>query len=157
PPFPNLLIPGQPLDRVAFVRNEFSFGGPVVANAPYSAEAVTETVQTLADGNRIVQSSSAKIYRDSAGRTRHEQSLKAIGAWAVSGEAPIMISINDPVANVHYSLDSNAKIARKMPTHSGAFAFGTLDAKVKEMKLKAANGAEAGFSAATGSGPVFSA
>ena len=33
--------------------------------APYSAEAVNETIQTLADGNRIVQHSSAMQYRDS--------------------------------------------------------------------------------------------
>src|SRR5882672_12804368 len=102
----NFLLPAPP-DQVAFIHSEFSFGGPVVKDAPYSAEAVTETVQTLADGNRIVQTSSAKIYRDSAGRTRHEQSLKAIGPWAVSGEPPVMISIDDPVSGVHYNLDSN--------------------------------------------------
>src|SRR5215471_17331579 len=81
---PNLALPAPP-NRVAFIQNEFSFGGPVVKNAPYSAEAVTETIQTLADGNRIVQNSTSKIYRDSAGRTRREQAFKAIGPWAVSG------------------------------------------------------------------------
>src|SRR5438552_1575963 len=42
--------------------------GPPVKGAPYSAEAVNETIQVLADGNRIVQRSSAMQYRDSEGR-----------------------------------------------------------------------------------------
>ena len=74
--------------QVQFIHNEFSFDGKMVKGAPYSADAVTETIQTLGDGNRIVRNSSAKIYRDSAGRTRREQTFKAIGPWAVSGEAP---------------------------------------------------------------------
>src|SRR5215831_12128477 len=45
----------------------------VVKGAPYAAEAVTETVQTLADGNRIVQRSSSKEYRDGEGRERREE------------------------------------------------------------------------------------
>nr|AQQ75253.1 hypothetical protein [uncultured bacterium] len=107
------LIPAPP-NQFAFIHSEFSFGGPVVKGAPYSAEAVTETIQTLGDGNRIIQSSSAKLYRDSEGRTRREQVLKAIGPWAVSGETPVMISINDPVAGVNYSLNSNTKTAYKI-------------------------------------------
>ncbi|HTD44721.1 MAG TPA: hypothetical protein VK687_11090, partial [Bryobacteraceae bacterium] len=34
-------------------------GGNPVKGAPYSAQAVTETTQTLADGNRIVQKNTA--------------------------------------------------------------------------------------------------
>ena len=40
--------------------------------APYSGEAVTETTQMLADGNRIARKSVTRIYRDSEGRTRRE-------------------------------------------------------------------------------------
>ena len=47
-------------------------------NAPYSAEAVTESVQLLADGNRIVTKNTTHIFRDSEGRTRREQ-LNAAG------------------------------------------------------------------------------
>src|SRR5215471_1288118 len=111
---PNFVIPAPPPNRVNFIQNVFDFDGQVVKNAPYSAEAVTETIQTLADGNRIVQNFTSKIYRDSSGRTRREQALKAIGPWAVSGEAPVMISIYDAVAGVHYNLDSNTKTAHKM-------------------------------------------
>ena len=42
--------------------------GPAVKGAPYSAEAVTETIQTLPDGNRIVNRLSSMQYRDSEGR-----------------------------------------------------------------------------------------
>ena len=138
--------------QVQFLHNEFGFDGSLVKGAPYSADAVTETVQTLGDGNRIVQSSSAKIYRDSAGRTRREQAFKAIGPWAVSGETPVMISINDPVAGVTYSLNSNMKTAHKMAmprlADLGGIARDRAELKEKIAKMKAANGAEAGVSVA---------
>src|ERR1051326_1645363 len=47
--------------------------GPPVKGAPYSAEAVNESIQTLADGNRIVQRSSSMQYRDNDGRERREE------------------------------------------------------------------------------------
>jgi hypothetical protein len=137
--------------QVEFLHHEFSFDGKMVKDAPYSAEAVTETIQTLGDGNRIIRNSSSKIYRDSAGRTRREQALKAVGPWTVSGEAPMMITINDPVAGIHYSLNTNNKIAHKMAAphkifHGGDANMGAeLKAKIKDkVKMKAANGAESG-------------
>ena len=48
-----------------FLATEMTFGGKVVKGAPYSGQAVTESVQTLADGNRIINKSSAAVYRDS--------------------------------------------------------------------------------------------
>src|SRR5579863_6841047 len=48
--------------------------GNTVAGAPYSAEEVTETTQALGDGNQIANSSSVKLYRDSQGRERREES-----------------------------------------------------------------------------------
>ena len=45
----------------------------VTRGKPYSAEAVTEFVQVLGDGNRIVRKTSARIARDSEGRTRREE------------------------------------------------------------------------------------
>lgn len=100
--------------QVQFVQSGFQFDSNVVKGAPYSADAVTENVQTLGDGNRITRSSIAKAYRDSAGRTRREQELSAVGAWAVSGETPRMIYISDPVAGVHYTLDPRTKTATKL-------------------------------------------
>ena len=104
-------MPGPRGDFV-FIASE-GFGGKVVKNAPYSAESVTETVQTLADGNRIVNKITSQVYRDSEGRTRREQTLKGLGPIG-SGEEPLqMIFINDPVAGVTYSLDTHTKIAHK--------------------------------------------
>jgi hypothetical protein len=140
-----------PARQVEFISHEFNFDGQLVKGMPYSADAVTETIQTLGDGNRIIRNSSSKIYRDSAGRTRREHAMKAVGPWAVAGETPIMISINDPVAGVHYSLNSNTKTGHKMMAPRMVFDSGDanmnaeLKAKMKEkIKLRAANGAEAG-------------
>jgi hypothetical protein len=97
----------------AFVAGEL-VGNPV-KGAPYSADALTETTQTLADGNRIVNRMSATVYRDSEGRQRREQSLPAIGPFTAQGAPPRTIFISDPVAGVNYSLDSNRHVAMKMP------------------------------------------
>ncbi len=91
-------------------------GGTPVKGAPYSAQAVTETTQTLADGNRIVQKSTATVYRDSLGRERREQTLPAIGSFTPQADSPQIISISDPVAGVNYSLNSKERVAIKLPT-----------------------------------------
>ena len=101
-------------DNFVFVATEMSFGGKVVRGAPYSAQAVTESVQTLADGNRITHKSTAQVYRDSEGRTRREQTIAAIGPYSVAGDPPQTYFINDPVAGVSYILDPHSKTARKM-------------------------------------------
>src|SRR5215204_4564906 len=101
-----------PDGNFVFLASE-SFGGKVVKGAPYAGEAVTETIQTLADGNRIVNRFTSSVYRDSEGRTRREQSFKGLGVLGV-GEEPLQtIFINDPVVNVTYSLDSRTHIAHK--------------------------------------------
>jgi hypothetical protein len=90
-------------------------GGSPVTGAPYSAQAVTESTQTLADGNRIVNTISAAVYRDSQGRERREQSLPNLGALTPQGAPAKNIMISDPVAGVNYSLDPNTKVAMKLP------------------------------------------
>jgi hypothetical protein len=97
-----------------FINSELSFDRKVVKGAPYSAEAMTETIQTLSDGNRIIRKNGATIYRDSDGRTRREQTLGAIGHWTSAGDPPKSIFINDPVARVNYVLDPKGQTARKM-------------------------------------------
>jgi hypothetical protein len=99
----------------SYISSEFSFDGAVVKNAPYSAEAVSETTQRLADGNRISQKSTTQMYRDSEGRTRREETLGAIGPWASGSEPVRTVFINDPVSKTNWVLDSRAKVARKMP------------------------------------------
>ncbi|MDR3703274.1 MAG: hypothetical protein P4L56_26745 [Candidatus Sulfopaludibacter sp.] len=87
--------------------------GRVVRNAPYSAEMITESTQTLADGNHIRQSATARVFRDSEGRTRTEQSLKGLGALAGNTNLPNVIFISDPVAGSTYALNPSAKTATK--------------------------------------------
>src|SRR6266851_2765541 len=60
--------PGTGGNTFTFVNSEFSFD-KLVKGAPYSAQAVTEMTQILSDGNRIVNTSSAAVYRDGQGRT----------------------------------------------------------------------------------------
>ncbi len=108
-------VPATPLrgDTFTFVATEMSFDHKVVKGAPYSAEGVTESVQTLADGNRIVRKQSSQIYRDGEGRTRREYTISALGPWGTQEDPPRTVSINDPVAKVSYTLDPRTRTARK--------------------------------------------
>jgi hypothetical protein len=101
-------------DTFTFIAAEGAFGGKLVKGAPYSAEAVSENIQVLQDGNRIVRKNTSMIYRDGEGRTRTEQTLRSIGPYATAGDPPQTIMIFDPVASVHYMLEPNSKVARKM-------------------------------------------
>jgi hypothetical protein len=87
--------------------------GAVVTGKPYSADSVTESAQVLADGNRIVQRNGARVYRDSQGRTRLEQTIGSFGAGGTASEAVTLISINDPVAEVAYALEPQRQVARQ--------------------------------------------
>src|ERR1043166_1904616 len=88
--------------------------GPVIEGAPYSATAVTESVQVLTDGTRIEQRSSYRIHRDSAGRVAREEEAKpGSGVFQV-------VSIHDPVAGVSYMIDWRAQSAREIPLKMAA-------------------------------------
>ncbi len=106
--------PPPPGDNFMFVASDFVFDGQPVKGAAYSAQAINESTQTLSDGNRIVNKTTSSIYRDSEGRTRREQTLRAFGPFAAGADAPQTISIIDPVAGVSYVLDPRTHIARKM-------------------------------------------
>jgi hypothetical protein len=97
---------------IEFISSEM-LPGQVVKGAPYTAEAVTESVQTLADSNRITRRTTAAVARDSEGRTRRESEIAAIGPLAAA-DAPRLAFIHDPVANAHYVLDERTHTARKM-------------------------------------------
>src|SRR5689334_1925788 len=108
--------PPPPPDKNIFFMASESFGGKTVKGAPYSAESVTETIQTLADGNRIINRITSTVYRDSDGRTRREQTLKGLSMFG-TGEEPLQtIFINDPVAGVTYALDTRSHVANKSMT-----------------------------------------
>src|ERR1700737_462837 len=87
--------------------------GPVLG-APYSATITNESIQTLADGNRLVQTSTGTTARDSQGRTRQDTVLPPIGNLSAAN-APHLIFIHDPVAQTSYTLNLTEKTAQKMP------------------------------------------
>lgn len=95
-----------------------------VKGAPFCATVTTEHTQVFADGNRIHTTDSSTVCRDSEGRTRREASLNLLGAGAQKS-APKLITITDPVAGVHYMLDTENKIARRLPVPPGAAAVTT--------------------------------
>jgi hypothetical protein len=96
-----------------------------VQGAPYSASINNELIQTLADGNRIVQSSGGNTARDSQGRTRQDAVLPPIGNLSAAN-APHLVFIQDPVAQTSYTLNLTDKTAQKMMMPpAGAPGFGT--------------------------------
>ena len=97
--------------------------GRTVKNAPYSADIVNETSQVLADGNRIRQTSSSKIYRDSEGRTRREISLDSVNRLAPNTNLPQLVFISDPVAGTDFALEpANKTVTRSVRTRAAEFA-----------------------------------
>ncbi|HTP89555.1 MAG TPA: hypothetical protein VMJ34_21550 [Bryobacteraceae bacterium] len=104
-----------------FISAEMSFEGKTVAGAPFTAEAVNESTQTLADGNRISRTTKSLIARDSAGRVRREQSL-APGLIGGDGQPMKLTFIHDPVAQTAYVLNPD-HTAQKMPLTKGPVAL----------------------------------
>jgi hypothetical protein len=121
-------LPAAPLPPVVDFKVEM-FGlepsemGETVEDAPYSAEIVSEITQDLADGNRIERRTTGAVVRDSRGRVRREHQLAAIGSVVPEGDAR-MVTISDPVADVHYSLDPVRKVAMRLPAPSGKMSIG---------------------------------
>ena len=77
----------------------------ITTGAPYSAEAVTESLQVLSDGNRIARKTTTRVYRDSEGRTRREQ-LTSTGTVQ-------SVTISDPVAGSMYVLNPAERTAHR--------------------------------------------
>src|SRR5258708_18852613 len=112
--------------------------GKVVTGAAYSAQAVTETTQVLADGNRINRKSASMMARDSMGRVRREQNLNFVGPWSVEGDNGSFITISDPVAGARYRLEPKSKSAIKIITnaHVEEALHQKLEAEVKAARVK---------------------
>ncbi len=110
---PQAPMPVQALTQATKLMAEmWATQGSSMKNSPFSAEEVNESVQTLADGNRIVHNSTGKMYRNSEGRIRRESHG---GVGGVLG-SPYMItpsvSIVDPVIRQKYELDAQLKTAK---------------------------------------------
>ncbi len=101
-------------ERMELLGFEGMHGGKVVTGAPFSAVAISESTQSLADGNNITRKTQTTLYRDSQGRFRKEVNFSAAGLLAEPGQPRSIVVIQDPVARVGYSLEPDQKIARKM-------------------------------------------
>jgi hypothetical protein len=110
-----ILQGGSPVGQVTFFgAGAMRAPGTPVQGAPYSATITNQSVQTLADGNRIVQSSTGSTARDTQGRTRQDTSLPAIGNLSAAN-APHLVFIQDPVAQASYTLNLSDKTAVQLP------------------------------------------
>lgn len=106
---------------------KLGFETKFVKGAPYSAVAVSESIQTLGDGNRIRQTTSTTVYRDNAGRIRREVMQKDGTVQA--------IAISDPATGVNYTLDPKNRTAMK--TEFAGVMKTVRDEEALKMKLDA--------------------
>ena len=128
-----------------------------IKNSPFSADAVSESVQTLADGNRIVRSSSSKLYRNSEGRFRREMKSGSggmLGSLYTYGQG---VTLLDPVGGYRYMIDPNLRTTRQTvyrPKHDIKIVTGvgttTVDGAVISDKVRAE--VNAAIAAGKGSG-----
>lgn len=89
-----------PMGAMAFSGGDISIEMALVKGAPFSGEFVTESLQQLADGNRITSKRTEVYARDGEGRTRREM-------------GPVTF-IHDPVAKVDLILENQRKTVRKV-------------------------------------------
>ena len=85
------------------LRAKMAVEARITPGAPYTAEAVTESTQVLADGNRINRKSLTRVYRDGEGRMRREE-VNETGTV-------VSVSIVDPIAHVSYVLQPQSRTA----------------------------------------------
>ena len=124
----------------------------MVKNSPFSAEAISESVQTLADGNRIVRSSTSKLYRNSEGRFRREIAGGSGGVFGTYYGFGQGVSILDPVIGQRVMLNSENMTARVMQLghgtnisiggHTAIATKALTDAKRAELEAKLAKSGE---------------
>ncbi len=87
------------------------------AGAAFSADVLTQSIQTMPDGTTARQETHGKMFRDSAGRMRSETELES----PLSGAAPKRyVTIYDPVQQRSIVLDVGAMTARIFPLASGS-------------------------------------
>lgn len=88
-------------------------GDKVVKGQPFSAEAVSESVQTLSDGNRIVHNSTTKLYRNSEGRFRREFAHGTGGMLGTAYSFEPGVTITDQLGG-RFLLDSTMRTVRPL-------------------------------------------
>lgn len=88
---------------------------PVVTGAPYSGEGVVTVKARLVDGTRIDRSVTARLFRDSMGRVRREQTVIGLEVLDPSNDFRAVVTIVDPVAGVLYTLSPATRTAYRLP------------------------------------------
>jgi hypothetical protein len=84
----------------------------IVKGAPFSAEAISESTQVLADGNRIVRKWTEKLYRSGDGRFRREGSGIPGSAFGAVVSSNGGVTILDPTGGARYTLNTDDKTVR---------------------------------------------
>jgi hypothetical protein len=106
-------LPVQSGPLLGFVAN---LDEKVIANAPFSADATTTVTQTLGDGTKIEQKTTAKWYRDSTGRVRREQTVIGLDRLNPSAQPQTTITFDSvPGDPSPYVLDPATRSARRAP------------------------------------------
>jgi len=135
-----VFVEGQP--GVPVMRASTVVEARITTGRPYSAEATTEFVQVLGDGNKIARKSVVRIYRDSDGRTRREE-------LGTDGTVK-SVSIYDPVAHVSYVLDPATRTARKSASRVAYPAAASTLSEEEKKRIEARKAVDRGSPGADG-------
>jgi len=110
----NIAIQAAPVHVGAMAFGAMGAPAAPIKGAPFTATITNESVQTLADGTHITQSSNGSTVRDSQGRTRQDVPLPSVGNLSAT-DAPHLVIIQDPIAGTSYTLNLTDKTAWKNP------------------------------------------
>lgn len=94
---------------------------PVVRDAPYAGDSLTTVKTTLYDGTRIERTVNAKVYRDSMGRVRREQTVIGLAALDPTQDTTQVVTIIDPVAGIVWTLNPTARTAYRIQNRASRF------------------------------------
>jgi hypothetical protein len=91
-----------------------AFPFQTITDKPYSFSRTIQRVTTLADGTRITEKPRvSKMFRDSAGRARHE--FVVCGGPFDDADPAVAVDIFDVVGGYRYALDEHNQIAYRIP------------------------------------------
>jgi hypothetical protein len=98
-----------------------SFGGiegRTVTGAPFTAQVVSTSTQTLTDGSHIARNVNATIARDGSGRTYRQQNMDNLGPVS-TGSGNSLVFVRDPVAHTSHIVSQGSKTVTlsRMPEH----------------------------------------
>ena len=125
----------------ARIISEYMLGSEtsLIKGQPFSAEAVSESVQTLADGNRITRKWTNKLYRDSQGRFRREGANGSSSMFGAVLAGDNAVTIINPAGGRFY-LNTDDQTARVLQAPS-TYSYKLDVAKVQEeLKAKGVQG-----------------